>query len=94
ELLRARVRDAVLAMGKLALRNGLYTPAIEAATVQLSRDPYDEAMHRLLMRLHNDSGNRSAALKQFDKCAKLLKREFDAEPERETMKLRAEIVKG
>lgn len=94
ELLRARVRDAVLAMGKLALRNGLYTPAIEAATVQLSRDPYDEAMHRLLMRLHNDSGNRSAALKQFDKCAKLLKREFDAEPERETMKLRTEIVKG
>lgn len=94
ELLRTRVRDGVLALGKLALRNGLYTPAIEAATVQLSRDPYDEAMHRLLMRLHNDSGNRSAALKQFDKCAKLLQREFDAEPERETLKLRAEILKG
>ncbi|MCC7437878.1 MAG: AAA family ATPase [Armatimonadetes bacterium] len=94
ELLRGRVRDAVLAMGKLALRNGLYSQAIEAATVQLSRDPYDEAMHRLLMRLHNDSGNRSAALKQFDKCAKLLKREFDTEPERETMKLRAEVLKG
>ena len=94
DLLRGRVRDAVLALGKLALRNGLYAPAIEAATVQISRDPYDEPMHRLLMRLHNDSGNRSAALKQFDKCAKLLKREFDAEPERETMKLRVEILKG
>jgi DNA-binding SARP family transcriptional activator len=90
--LREVVRQAALAVARIALRSGLYAAGIEAISGQLTRDPYDEEAHRALIRLYNESGNRSAALKQLDKCRKLIKKEFGVEPEPETVKLRQEIV--
>lgn len=90
--IRAVVRQASLALADIALRSGLYAAGIEEISNQLTRDPYDEEAHRMLIRLYNESGNRSAALKQLDKCRKLIKKEFGVEPEPETMKLRRELL--
>ncbi|HVZ40955.1 MAG TPA: BTAD domain-containing putative transcriptional regulator [Candidatus Kapabacteria bacterium] len=90
--LREVVRNAALAVARIALRSGQYTAGIEAVSDQLTRDPFDEAAHRSLIRLYNESSNRSAALKQWEKCRKLIKREFGVELEPETMRLRREIL--
>lgn len=90
--LREMIRDASLAVARITLRRGLYAAGIEAMTTQLTRDHFDEEAHRALIRLYNESGNRSAALKQIEKCRKLIKREFGVDLEPETLRLRQEIL--
>ncbi len=90
--LRELVREAALAVARIALRSGLYQAGIEAVGGQLTRNPFDEEAHRFLIRLYNESGDRSAALTQLDKCRKMIKREFGAELEPETLRLRQEIL--
>jgi DNA-binding SARP family transcriptional activator len=90
--IREDIRQASLSVARIALRTGLYQAGIEAISVQLTRDQYDEEAHRALIRLYKESGNRLAALKQIDKCRKLIKREFGVEPEAATMKLRQELL--
>jgi DNA-binding SARP family transcriptional activator len=92
--LREEIREAALAVARMTLRSGLYAIGIEAISTQLTRDQFDEAAHRALIRLYNESGNRSAALKQIEKCRKLIKREFGVEPEMETLRLKQEILGG
>jgi DNA-binding SARP family transcriptional activator len=92
--MREYVRRAALAMGGIALRTGLYAAGIEAVGLQLTRDPFDEEGHRLLIRLQAECGNRSAALQQLEKCRTLILREFGVEPEPETLRLRKEILSG
>ncbi|MEO5929388.1 MAG: bacterial transcriptional activator domain-containing protein, partial [Candidatus Kapaibacterium sp.] len=86
------VRRAALSVARIALRTGLYQAGIEAINAQLTRDQFDEEAHRALIRLFKESGNRIAALKQLEKCRKLIKREFGVEPERETLRLRQELI--
>jgi|GEM_PF-1744085 len=90
--LRGEIREASLAVARIALRRGQYPAGIEAVTTQLTRDQFDEEAHRALARLYNESGNRSAALKQIEKCRKLIKREFGVDAEPETLRLRQEIL--
>jgi len=92
ERMREDIRQAALAVARIALRTGLYQAGIEAISVQLARDQFDEEAHRALIRLYKESGNRLAALKQIDKCRKLIKREFGVEPEPATLKLRQELL--
>jgi DNA-binding SARP family transcriptional activator len=90
--IREKVRLATLAFGRLAIRTGRFEDGIEEAVLQLARDPFDEEMHRLLMELYHEAGNRSAALRQFDKCRQMLRHEFDVEPEQQTIRLRQRIA--
>ena len=50
-------------------------------------DPLREGSHRLLMRILAQSGQRAAAIKQFNTCADILKRDLDVEPDPETQML-------
>ena len=61
--------------------------AILAARRWLSLDPTDEAAHQLLMRLYAASGQRSAALRQYQECAHILGFEFGIPPLEETTQL-------
>jgi DNA-binding SARP family transcriptional activator len=92
--IRDTIRGAALSIGRIALRNGLYSAGIEAVNAQLTRDPYDEESHRILIELYRESGNRTAALKQFEKCRAVLMEEFGVEPERETQMLRRQLVEA
>lgn len=54
----------------------------------LESDPFDEEVHRALIRLHLASGRRHRALRQFQDCARLLRGELGIEPSAETLALR------
>lgn len=73
-------------------RSGSVDEAIAIAQQSLRIDPLQESMHRILMRLYQQSGDLLNALQQYDSCAKLLRRELDVEPDAETRGLQQEIV--
>jgi DNA-binding SARP family transcriptional activator len=68
--------------------------AIQTAVRLLGLDPLQEAVHRTLMRLYSRQGRRGAALKQYQLCVRVLRRELGTEPERETRALYQELVRG
>ena len=67
--------------------------AIVTAHRLLSLDRLHEPVHRTLMRLHAQLGQRGAALRQYQECVNVLQRELGAEPEAETRQLYQEILR-
>lgn len=61
---------------------------------QIELDPWREAAHRQLMRLLALSGQRSAALAQYERCCQALMVELGIEPEAETTALYEQIKVG
>ncbi|UCC64886.1 MAG: AAA family ATPase [Anaerolineae bacterium] len=82
-----QLSDALAASGDLGR-------AIEYATRLVSHDPLQEHAHRQLMRLYHQSGNRNAALRQYQECKDILWRELGAEPEPETTALYQRILQA
>ncbi|MFQ5972606.1 MAG: AAA family ATPase, partial [Alphaproteobacteria bacterium] len=66
---------------------------IETAVRLLAIDPLQEDVHRVLMRLYVEEGRRGSALKQYEVCARTLRRELGVEPEGETRSLYEEILR-
>lgn len=73
------------------IAKGAFSEAIGFAHRWLALDNLHEPAHRMLMQLYAWSGQRSAALRQYRDCVRLLKDELDAEPETETVELAAAI---
>ena len=71
-----------------------YGHAIEYGNKWIAHDPFDEAAHRALMRLHDARGERAAALRQYKRCKEVLARELDSEPGAETEALWRAIRNG
>jgi DNA-binding SARP family transcriptional activator len=67
--------------------------AIQTAIRLLALDPLQEAVHRTLMRLYTRQGRRGAALKQYQVCVGVLRRELGTEPEAETRRLYQELLR-
>jgi len=93
---RARLHElAVDGCAKLLARQqsaGSPELAIRTALRLLALDPLQEAVHRTLMRLYVQQDRRSAALKQYETCAAVLRRELRVEPEPETRQLHREVL--
>jgi CheY-like chemotaxis protein len=90
-------RAAVAIFGNLLttlIRAGWWEEASDTAGRLLSLDPSQEAVHRTLMRLQLEQGRPDAAMRRYDECAEVLRREYDREPSPETQKLRAEIERA
>jgi DNA-binding SARP family transcriptional activator len=68
-------------------------PAIQTGLRLLALDPLQEAVHRAVMRLYTELGRRAAALRQYQRCVSILRRELAAEPELETQRLYQEILR-
>lgn len=64
-----------------------YDEGIRHGQAILDRDALREDVHRDLMRLFLASGQRAQALRQFEHCRDLLRRELAIQPMRETMAL-------
>ena len=58
----------------------------------LQIEPADETAHRTKMRLFCRQGERFRALRQYEKCAEVLKQEFSVDPDEETKRLRQKIA--
>jgi DNA-binding SARP family transcriptional activator len=93
---RERLRELALeALARLVshyMKSGDNERAIQAALRLLALDPLHEPAHRALMRLYARQGRRAAALRQYQTCVGILRRELGAEPEPETQQLYQEIV--
>ena len=64
---------------------------VETAARLLRLDPLREAAHRISMRSYAAQGRQASALKQFETCREILRRELDVAPEPETVALYREI---
>jgi len=71
-----------------------YEQAQSYAYRQLELEPWDETAHQQLMRAMALSGQRSAALAQYETCRKVLAEELGVEPTEETTKLYEQIRDG
>ena len=71
-----------------------YEAAIRCAGQYLTTDELAEDVHRQLISLFGASGDRSAALRQYERCALVLKRELDIEPSSQTRALYERLARG
>jgi DNA-binding SARP family transcriptional activator len=93
---RQRLREVARGtMEKILARQvdaGLVDPAVQTAVRLLALDPFQEAVHRTLMRLYLREGRRGTALRQYQVCVEALRRELGVEPEAETRQLYQDIL--
>src|SRR5262249_55820379 len=98
-LLAQRERLRELAVGGLARllahqrSAGASEAAVQTAQRLLDIDPLQEPIHRALMQLYVETGQRGAALRQYQRCVATLQRELRAEPEAPTKTLYQEILR-
>jgi len=93
---RERLREQDLAaLGTLA---GLYADqgdlgkAVELYRRLLTHDPYQEGVHRALMRCYYRLGDRPAAVRQYQTCVRILQSELGLSPAPETEQLYRQIT--
>ena len=77
-----------------AMRDVDVSQAIKFARRWLEVDRASETAHRYLMELFAESGQRTAALRQYEECTRVLTQELDAKPEGRTSRLFEEIRAG
>jgi TolB-like protein/Flp pilus assembly protein TadD len=81
---RARLRALAGAVFTKILANETGSNALSIAQRLLALDPLQEEGHRALMRLHAAAGETSSALRQYELCRNILRRELDVAPSPET----------
>jgi predicted ATPase/DNA-binding SARP family transcriptional activator len=91
---RQRMLSALERLMQYAEWRGDEARAVHYAQRHVELEPLREDGHRELMRLLVLSGQRSAALAQYDFLAQTLRMELDADPEPETTALREQIRAG
>jgi len=67
--------------------HGFYGDAVASGRQILDLDPLREEIHREVMRLHSESGNRAMAIRQYKTCRQILKTELGIPPMEETQRL-------
>ncbi len=88
---RQRLRGLAATVLKKLLTHDSGPSAIAVDQRLLALDPLQEEGHRALMRLYVEAGEASAALRQYELCRVMLKRDLDAIPSPETEALFSEI---
>ncbi len=94
ESLRLEFVWLLTALAECAAAEARWDAAIDYARRWVAMDPLDEAAHRTLMTFYYQNGQRSAALRHFDECERLLRAELDVGPEDETTQLADAIRRG
>lgn len=88
---RQRLREVFLAVLAKRLAQAKGQPAIDLAQRLLAQDPLREEGYRALMRFHAEAGEMGAALRQYETCRAILRRELDVTPSAETEELHRRI---
>jgi len=94
ETLRQQTLEALQTLTRSHEGIGDYEQMRHYAAHQLALEPWSEQAHRDLMRALALTGNRPAALVQYETCRRVLKRELGLEPDAETEALYAHIRVG
>lgn len=92
---RERLQDMLLRMldrlTQCCEERGDYDSGIQYGQRALRIDPARERIHRHLMRLWVLAGDRTGALRQYERCAEVLDRELNVSPSAATQSLREQI---
>ncbi len=91
--LRGLAVGALTALLSYRVEQGQDDLLIATAQRLLKIDPLQEAAHRALMRCYAEQGQAGLALRQYQACAEVLKRELDVEPDEETVQLYHDVVR-
>lgn len=94
ETVRREVASALEGLAEGHAAAGRLEEALGAARRWLALDPLQEEAHRRLMRLQAAAGDRSAALRQYRECVRVLDRELSVAPLEETTALYHAIERG
>jgi predicted ATPase/DNA-binding SARP family transcriptional activator len=94
ERLRLQTIEALHDLVAGYLAGGNYLAGLEQTRRLLQLDPLREETHRSLMLLLAYSGQRNAALAQYETCCRILADELDVEPMAETTALYEQIKAG
>ncbi|HEX6270837.1 MAG TPA: tetratricopeptide repeat protein [Anaerolineales bacterium] len=94
EELRRQLADALAMLSKDHCALGQADQAIPYARRLVSLDPLNEAAHRQLMEVYLQAGQHSAALKQYQTCEQILRKELGVDPQPETYALYKRIRRG
>lgn len=81
-------------LAQMGIERGEFAAATNDLRRLLEFQPWHEEAHQLLMRSLALSGQRTAALAQFEHCRQILQRELNVSPSRDTMILWEEIRAG
>jgi len=84
ESLRGVLAEALERLARCLVRRGDTAAALAPARRRVALDPLDEAAQRQLMQIQAWAGDRSAALRQYQACTELLRRELNTTPAPET----------
>ena len=94
EQLHILILDVLDRLTEQALDQADHAQAQRYARRQLALEPWREQAHRQLMLALARSGDRSAALTQYEACRRILAAELGVEPEQETSALVEQIRAG
>lgn len=94
ERLWQMARQALLRLINYYIQQRNYTAGIQCANLLLKPEPWSEEAHQQLMRLLALSGQRAAALAQYERCSQALYDEFGVPPSDETNALYDQIESG
>lgn len=94
EELRRQLADALTILSEDYCGLGQADKAIPYARRLVSLDALNESSHRQLMEVYLQAGQHSAALKQYQTCEQILRKELDLDPQPETRALYKKIRKG
>jgi len=94
ERLRSLGLDALAGLAEAALETADYAQATADLRRLLALDPWREAAHRALMRALAATGDRAAALAQFERCRQTLRDDLSVEPAPATVALYEQIKAG
>jgi CheY-like chemotaxis protein len=90
-------RAALAIFGNLLttqIRAGWWEEAVETAGRLLSFDPSQEVVHRTLIRLQLEQGRPDSALRRYQECVDILRRDHNRDPSPETLRLHREILRA
>jgi len=94
EAFRAQTMRALLTLAGFYERRRDYGAAQRCLLRLLELEPWDEDVHRRLMKLYALDEQRTAAVQQFETARLMLARQFDAQPAPETRQLLQAIQQG
>jgi predicted ATPase/DNA-binding SARP family transcriptional activator len=94
EELRQQLAKALTRLSEDYCALGQAEKAIPYARRLISLDPLSESAHRQLMEVYLQAGQHNAALKQYQTCEQVLRKELNLDPQPETRALYKKIRKG
>jgi len=94
ESLRLDLVWLLTVLADCAAAEARWEAAVDYARRWVATDPLDEAAHRKLMTLYAWQNQRSAALRQYDECDRILRAELDVGPSDDTTLLADAIRSG